>query len=227
MYLEAKRYPEAEAMLISSLDLYKTLTDRNITIPTAQLTDCYKDLGDLYKETKRFAEAEAALRSALRLYDDNINSNPIFMEKADEIHALLDTISKAQLQPEEVSSRFSPEEQTIALMLTEGLTQREIIRKLGITALEFSRRVSAIREKVTGMAHHDPVVDAAAKDHNLTRREVDILHYLQKNNGNDVIAAELYLSEETVRIHVRNVLRKLGIDCRQKVSAWLANYSAQ
>jgi len=164
---------------------------------------------------------------AFELNEKFKDNNPYYTENDSNARAVRDSIHALQLPPESSVPAFSPEEQRIALLLTEGLTQREIMRKLNITALEFSRRASAIREKVTGMAPHDPVVDAVAKEHKLTRREVDILRYLQRNNGNDIIAAELYLSEETVRIHVRNVLKKLGVESRQLVSVWLDNYSAQ
>jgi len=87
--------------------------------------------------------------------------------------------------------------------------------------------VSYPRPLDTTLAPHDPVIDAVTTEYKLTCREADILRYLRSNTGNDVIAAELYLSEETVRIHVRNVLKKLHIDLRQNVSAWLDNYCMQ
>jgi len=43
-------------------------------------------------------------------------------------------------------------------------------------------------------------------------------------NDENQTAAELYLSEETVRAHVRNVLKKLSIENRQDVSKWLYEY---
>ena len=37
----------------------------------------------------------------------------------------------------------------------------------------------------------------------------------------EMIANELYISEETVRVHVRNLLKKLGIEKRTDLSEWL------
>jgi len=119
---------------------------------------------------------------------------------------------------------FTPEEKEVALLLTEGQTQREITRKLRISAIEFSRRVGAIRDKVSGKEGADPVYDAVAKEYALTRREYDMLRYLHQGAGNDIISAELFLSDETVRVHVRNVLKKISIDNRQDFTAWLEDY---
>lgn len=44
----------------------------------------------------------------------------------------------------------------------------------------------------------------------LSRREREVLAALRRGLSNKVIAGEMALSENTVKIHVRNVLRKLG-----------------
>jgi two-component system nitrate/nitrite response regulator NarP len=40
------------------------------------------------------------------------------------------------------------------------------------------------------------------------------------------IAVELFLSEETVKIHVRNLMRKLPIESRAEVTAWMESFTA-
>jgi len=40
--------------------------------------------------------------------------------------------------------------------------------------------------------------------------------------SNPEIAAECFISEETVKIHVRNLMKKLPVDNRQNVGAWVA-----
>ena len=70
----------------------------------------------------------------------------------------------------------------------------------------------------------DLTIAAAAEKFKLTSRETDMLRYLSRNAGNDVIAAELHLSDATVRRHIRNLLKKLSIDERRSVTGWLKNY---
>ena len=87
--------------------------------------------------------------------------------------------------------------------------------------------MNSIREKVANDAVSDPVISAVAEQFKLTRREAEILRYLRKNAGNDVISGELYLSDETVRTHVRNLMKKLSIEKRQDVNEWLEAFAKQ
>jgi len=224
MLLKSNRYAEAEQKAKTALDIHKKLASRKTDFYAVSRANVYEFLAELYTQTKRFVEAEEALFSVLRICEEYKDSNPVFAEEIEEVNKLLDDCRKAQL-PEAAAAQFTQEEQEIAMLLTEGSTKREIVRKLGITTVEYSRRVSAIRKKVSGMADSDPVVDAVADEFGLTRREADVLVYLRRGAGNDIITTELYLSEETVRAHVRNVLKKLTIENRQEVAKWLDSYS--
>ncbi|MEA1065649.1 nitrate/nitrite response regulator protein NarP [Erwinia sp. HR93] len=51
----------------------------------------------------------------------------------------------------------------------------------------------------------------------LTSRELDVLQELGRGMSNKEIAAALFISEETVKVHIRNVLRKLNV--RSRVAA--------
>lgn len=53
----------------------------------------------------------------------------------------------------------------------------------------------------------------------LTRRELDVLRHLVKGRTNGQIAAELFVSPGTVKTHVKNVFRKLGVASRAEATA--------
>jgi DNA-binding NarL/FixJ family response regulator len=53
-----------------------------------------------------------------------------------------------------------------------------------------------------------------ATDDALTPREIDVLRLIARGNANKEIAAQLSLTEETVKGHVKNILAKLGANDR-------------
>lgn len=48
----------------------------------------------------------------------------------------------------------------------------------------------------------------------LTEREMDVLQLVATGLSNKQIALQLFISEETVKVHIRNVLRKLNVHSR-------------
>jgi len=64
------------------------------------------------------------------------------------------------------------------------------------------------------------VPDAIAEE--LSAREVEVLLLLDEHLGTDEIARRLYISEHTVRSHVKSLLRKLGVSSRREALEALA-----
>ena len=56
----------------------------------------------------------------------------------------------------------------------------------------------------------------------LSAREVEVLLLLDEHLGTDEIATRLFISEHTVRSHVKNLLRKLGVSSRRQALETLA-----
>ena len=77
---------------------------------------------------------------------------------------------------------------------------------------------AAIRQLVDGSVIHRSVASssnaAAPKAAGLSEKEVTVLVELCHGHTNKQIAAKLWLSEQTVKFHLRNVYRKLGIKSR-------------
>jgi DNA-binding NarL/FixJ family response regulator len=92
-----------------------------------------------------------------------------------------------------------------------------------MNAEEIGRRENAMRKKLNLINNLEPVIAAAVAKYKLTKRETDMLHHLKHGKSNNDIAAELFLSTETVKIHVRNLMRKLPVDGRNDIAAWLAS----
>jgi DNA-binding NarL/FixJ family response regulator len=56
--------------------------------------------------------------------------------------------------------------------------------------------------------------------HLLTRREVDILQLASEGHSNARIARILWVTEQTVKFHLSNVYRKIGVSNRTEASRW-------
>jgi DNA-binding CsgD family transcriptional regulator len=56
-------------------------------------------------------------------------------------------------------------------------------------------------------------------DESLSKREVDVLQKIAGGNRNSDIAAILFISEETVKGHVKHILEKLGANDRTEAVA--------
>jgi DNA-binding NarL/FixJ family response regulator len=53
--------------------------------------------------------------------------------------------------------------------------------------------------------------DRFIKKYNLTKREIEILRLISSALSNKEIAKELYISDQTVSVHRKNIMRKLGV----------------
>ena len=77
---------------------------------------------------------------------------------------------------------------------------------------------SAIRQAVERSVYHPFALlassDSAAKQAGLSEKELAVLRELAHGRSNREIAGALFVSEQTVKFHLRNVYRKLGIATR-------------
>ena len=78
--------------------------------------------------------------------------------------------------------------------------------------------LDTIRAVHAGQKRIPPEVAAALADHAtedaLSSREIDVLRLIARGNANKEIAAQLSITEETVKSHVTNILAKLGANDR-------------
>lgn len=81
-------------------------------------------------------------------------------------------------------------------------------------------------ENIRKAAHGEVVLSETVRQHLLDRlpendplsvltdRERDVLQWIATGMSNKQIAAQLFISEETVKVHIRNLLRKLNVHSR-------------
>jgi DNA-binding NarL/FixJ family response regulator len=73
----------------------------------------------------------------------------------------------------------------------------------------------------TGSKRGSAVPDSIART--LSARELEVLLLLDEHLGTEDIARRLYISEHTVRSHVKSLLRKLGVTSRREALEALAS----
>jgi DNA-binding NarL/FixJ family response regulator len=121
-----------------------------------------------------------------------------------------------------------PEARVIVLTTFEG--DAEIRRALEAGARGYvlksmppSDLIDVIRRVHAGKKRIPPEIAAHLADHfgedDLTEREVEVLRHVATGNRNKDIAERLFISEETVKVHVKHIMEKLGATDRTQAVA--------
>lgn len=83
--------------------------------------------------------------------------------------------------------------------------------------------VESIRQVHAGKKRIPPELAAQLAEHlgdeSLTEREVEVLRHVAGGNRNRDIAEQLFISEETVKVHVKHIMEKLGASDRTQAVA--------
>jgi len=118
-------------------------------------------------------------------------------------------------------SKEAPQIRTIVLTMYDG--DEDIFRALEAGAVTCllkdslaSDLVEAIRAVHRGERPRPPAVERALVAHstheNLTARELEVIALIGKGLRNKEIAAQLGITEETAKAHVKNIRAKLGVN---------------
>nr|AYC79448.1 DNA-binding response regulator [uncultured bacterium] len=92
--------------------------------------------------------------------------------------------------------------------LTKDASPAEILTAIELTP--WNGYVLVPRHALTDIDHDQPRLDLAA-DAGLTRRESEILALIADGYSNSMVAQMLWIAEHTVKFHLVNVYRKLGV----------------
>jgi DNA-binding NarL/FixJ family response regulator len=124
-----------------------------------------------------------------------------------------------------------PEARVIVLTTFEGDVEIQRALKAGargyiLKSMPAKELMEAIRQVHGGKKLIPPQVAAHLAEHlgdeALTEREIDVLNQIAKGNRNRDIAETLSITEETVKVHIKHIMDKLGANDRtQAVSIGL------
>ncbi|MDO4429989.1 MAG: two-component system response regulator NarL [Lonepinella koalarum] len=141
----------------------------------------------------------------------------------------LDTLKA--LRNEEVDSRI--------LILTVSDAKNDIFALIDAGAdgyLLKDTEPDTLLKQIKQIAHGEVILSDSIKNllverhsvndpiHSLTDREMDVLRLIATGLSNKQIAGELFISEETVKVHIRNLLRKLNVHSRVAATVLFLEY---
>jgi DNA-binding NarL/FixJ family response regulator len=147
---------------------------------------------------------------------------------------LLDDMDHSQRSIELMRSIRNEDETVAVLMLSVQLGQDWLDEVFGAgatavisTATQPAALATLVRETLNGHIVHRPsqttppaertrAIDA--EDLPLTRRELEILLLVASGSTNGAIAQRLWVTEQTVKFHLRNIYRKLNVANRTQAS---------
>src|ERR1700686_3666575 len=121
-----------------------------------------------------------------------------------------------------------PEARVIILTTFEGDVEIQRAMEAGARAymlksMQAKDMVDTIRQVYAGKKRIPPEIAAHLAEHyndeTLTSREVEILQQIAGGNRNRDIAEKLFISEETVKVHIKHVMEKLGASDRTQAVA--------
>lgn len=106
--------------------------------------------------------------------------------------------------------------------LLKDMEPEQLLIQIG-HALSGKMVMSEAATRALATAIRRPQTDPAAKLDNLTGRELEILRLIAKGMSNKLIARELDISDGTVKVHVKHLLKKLDLRSRVEAAVWMIN----
>jgi DNA-binding NarL/FixJ family response regulator len=122
----------------------------------------------------------------------------------------------------------APEARVVILTTFEGDVEIQRALEAGargylLKTMPPGELVEAIRQVHAGKKRIPPAVAAQLAEHvsdeALTPREIEVLRHIAQGNRNKDIGERLFISEETVKVHVKHVMDKLGASDRTEAVA--------
>jgi DNA-binding NarL/FixJ family response regulator len=121
-----------------------------------------------------------------------------------------------------------PEARVIMLTTFEGDVEIQRALEAGargylLKSMPPEELVEVIRQVHAGKKRIPPQLAAQLAEHmsdeDLTSREIEVLNHIAGGNRNRDIADKLFITEETVKVHIKHIMGKLGASDRTQAVA--------
>ena len=95
-----------------------------------------------------------------------------------------------------------------------------LLADAGIASVVFDGHMSIVEGSIGALPRRPTDVPLPRNHPGLSEREVQILDGLVKGHPNKVIARTCNVTEATVKVHMKSILRKIRVDNRTQAAIW-------
>ena len=168
-------------------------------------------------------------------YEDGDTPELVLIELRGDVAELVQDLQLLQDALSEVPVVVLTDEReprTLAACLNAGAAAF-LLKDISVDALIHSLKLAMLGQKVmptelavaliNGAAGVQPVDGKAIESYGLSDREMEILRCLVNGDANKVIANRLDITEATVKVHMKSLLRKINVSNRTQAAIWALN----
>jgi DNA-binding NarL/FixJ family response regulator len=138
-----------------------------------------------------------------------------YVRRAKESHpALKSVVVAGNTDPQAIDAAFEAGANVYCVETAEQEDIASAIRQAIERSIYIATDDSSVSSPQPGPAEMEPVA------HPLTRREMEILRLVAEGHSNSQLARMLWVTEQTVKFHLSNIYRKLGVANRTEASRW-------
>ena len=144
---------------------------------------------------------------------------------------VLEEIKKREIDTEVVIMTVSNQDSDVARAIHLGadgyllkdMEPEDILLKLGQVAegsVVMDENISMLLANMLKSGNHSTTLENVK----LTQRETEIMGLLVVGMNNKLMARELNISDGTVKVHIKNILRKTKVNSRLEAAVWAINH---
>jgi two-component system nitrate/nitrite response regulator NarL len=108
--------------------------------------------------------------------------------------------------------------------LLKDMSPEALTRSLQLAMMGQQVFPTRLTVALLGTGAPEPAVEPATAPRGLSPREDQILRFLVSGASNKLIARELNISEATVKVHLKGLLRKVQASNRTQAAVWALNH---
>ena len=112
--------------------------------------------------------------------------------------------------------------ETDCSIMVDGTEQFFSLRAFGVSGFNRKKGESYVMVLVERVVEkHDIDFEKIKKNYHISGRELDVIRMLCQGLSNRAIGEKLYISEYTVKDHLKNIMAKMGVESRNEILALL------